>query len=91
MLCHTQISLVHECLMIYIIHKSLPCVLFGLGLVQRCTNFESGCLQVVSHHWLIIALILWPTQMDHVQTLTVHVHQTECWVKCEAVTPGEIL
>ena len=47
-------------------------------------------LQVDNPHWLIIALILLHTRMDHVQTLTVHVHLIECWVKSEEVTLGQI-
>lgn len=53
-------------------------------------NFGHWPLQVGSPHWLIIVLTLWPTLMDHVQTLIVHERQTECWVKCEEVAPGAI-
>lgn len=47
-------------------------------------------LQVVSHHWLIIAHILLLTPMVHVRILTVHGPPTVCWVKCGEVTQGEI-
>lgn len=43
-----------------------------------CCNFGGWLLQVVSHHWPIIALILLLTLMDHVQTPMVLVHLIGC-------------
>jgi len=45
---------------------------------------------VGSHLWLTIARILLRTLMVHAQTQIVFALRTECWVKCEEATLGEI-